>query len=165
MTQTESVAEGRGGGQPRSMAGCGSEEKLLLMFVLGLSVTTSHVTRGPGHSHSNQAPWGRLMPNTAHERERRPSIFLGQRESSSLGGGEAAQAGERQPAQAQSPLHHSAEQPNCLVPCLPPNRHSSNISILWEGGKKGGRREGGTEANLSGPNLCVGLSGYGGPVL
>lgn len=158
MTQTESAAEGRvGGGAARSIAGCGSEGKLL-MFVLCLSVTTSHVTRGPEHSHSKQAPLGRLMPNTAHERERRPSTFLGQRESSSLGDGEATQARERRPAQAQSPLHPSAEQPNSLVPCLPPNRHSFNISILWEGGREGQRP-------ISVALTCVWASpGVGGPV-
>lgn len=46
------------------------------MFVLCLSMTASHVTRGPGHSHSKQAPWGRLKPSTAHEKGRRPSTFL-----------------------------------------------------------------------------------------
>ena len=98
------------------MAGCAGEEELLLMSVLCLSVTASRVPRGPGHSPSKQAPWGRL-------KQRRPSTFLGQEERE-VGSRHRPERG------AQSCLHHSAEQPSSRGPCLPPSG-----SILWKEGK------------------------------
>lgn len=88
-------------------------------FVLCLSMTASHVTRGPGHSHSKQTPWGRLKPSTAHEKKRRH--FPESERELLPGSWEPAQARERGP----SCLHHSAQQPRSLFPAFLPIAASS----------------------------------------